>query len=512
MIRELIPSREFDQSSLERICRVAGLEPGSHIHISGVCGTGTASVLTLLKQLGFFVTGSDKAFYPPMGDVVRTEADRVYEGYRSDNLEPRPDLVVIGNSLSRNNPEVEYVLEQDIPFASMPEVFAALLIGRREDCPTSIVVSGTHGKTTTTAAMATVLDNAGLKPGYFIGGIPKNLPGSIRPVDMTIPAHSRCVVLEGDEYDSAFFSKYSKFHSYRPDIALITSLEFDHADIYNSVEEIQAEFSKFVARVPAAGFVIVNDSGEYLRPLAECWRSDPAIKAPVLFYGEHVDSDFRLLSRRSLHHEEPFLQQLEFNLQGRNLSCKTQLSGPQNALNLLAVAAIAHLFGLAPEQISQGISAFAGVLRRQNVLGEVRGRLLIEDFAHHPTAVQLTLQGLKEAYPGRRIIAVFEPRSNTSRRAFFQEQYGRSFEAADVILIRQVQDASGYSNTAAPIVALDVNKLVSELRAVGKNAETVDTVDSIIERLQQLSAEGDVIVLMSNGDFGGLPQKLPLSL
>lgn len=505
------PSKELDTDSLRRTTQLGELRPVAHIHISGVCGTGTGSVLQLLKACGFYVTGSDKAFYPPMGDVVRSYCDKLYEGYAPSNLEPRPDCVIIGNSLSKSNPEVQAILEQDIPFASMPEAFAALLIGTREYCPTSVVVAGTHGKTTTTAAIATLLDVAGRKPGYFIGGVPKNLPGSLRRVDESMPVANRVVVLEGDEYDSAFFSKYSKFHSYRPDIVVVTSIEFDHADIYNSVEEIELEFTRLARRVPKEGVILVADEGERLDGIVPIWREDPQIVAPILRYGAKSDSPLRMVSRTP-RSDGAQGQALHYLLDGQEIHCSTPLSGDHNAKNLLAAAAVADRCGVAATDIARGVATFSGVLRRQNVIAEVGGRTIIEDFAHHPTAVKVTLEGLKESYAPRRLIAVFEPRSNTSRRAFFQEEYPKSFGAADVVVIQEVADAGGYSGTAGPVVALNVPQIARDIAASGKDAVAPKSVQEIVEYLKTHSRSGDVIVLMSNGDFGGLPKQLPEAL
>ena len=337
---EITPSRVLDDACRARIKYASALKPGAHIHISGVCGSGTSAVLALLKKRGFYVSGSDKAFYPPMGAVVRGLADRLDEGYRPENLTPAPELVVIGNALSRGNPEVEAVLAQGIPFASMPEVFAAQLIAERDYCRTSVVVAGTHGKTTTTAAIAYLLDATGRKPGYFIGGVPENLAGNIRPVSEEIPVEQRVVVLEGDEYDSAFFAKYAKFHCYRPDIAVITSLEFDHGDIYNSVEEIEQEFTRFAARLPEEGLILVCDQGERLQRLAETWSKDKAIKAPILRYGMEAATRYRLCSRSLWCYQDVprkrFGQKLELGIGEQELTVRTTLSGEHNALNLLA--------------------------------------------------------------------------------------------------------------------------------------------------------------------------------
>ncbi len=498
----------MNDDSLKRAQFVSTLAPGAHVHVSGVCGTGTAAVLSLLKQLGFRVTGSDKAFYPPMGELVRSLADKVFEGYKPENLNPRPDLVIIGNSLSRGNPEIEYVLEQNIPYASMPEVFSALLIGDREHCRNSVVVCGTHGKTTTTALIATMLDNAGLKPGYFIGGKPIDLPSTIRTVDADIEPAKRAVVLEGDEYDSAFFAKWAKFHSYRPDIAVITSLEFDHADIYENIEQIEGEFSRFVKLIPDSGALVVCDDGGRLRKLAEGWKASGEFKGQLIFYGENHNDQSRLLTRASVSGG----QEIVVSVLGDELKAKVQLGGPHNALNYLAAATVGKLLGLNQQQIATGLSAFHGVFRRQQLIFDARGVRVIEDFAHHPTAVKVTLTGIKELYRPKRLIAVFEPRSNTSRRGFFQKEYAESFDAADMVMLLEVANAGGYSKTASEIKPLDVGQIAREVSAKGITAATYPTVEEIKTFLVGNLVEGDVVVLMSNGDFGGLPNELVAAL
>jgi UDP-N-acetylmuramate: L-alanyl-gamma-D-glutamyl-meso-diaminopimelate ligase len=264
------------QESEARMEFVRTLAKGSHIHLSGICGTGMGSVAALLKQLGFRISGSDKAFYPPMGGVVKALTSEIYEGYRPENLTTTPALVVIGNNLSADNPEVKEVIARGIPFASMPEVIGALLIGTREQVPTSIVVTGTHGKTTTTAAIATLLDKAGRSPGFMIGGVPLDLPSQVRP-------GVREVVIEGDEYDSAFFAKWPKFLSYRPDILVITSLEFDHADIYENIEEIEREFTRLISLVPSSGKIFVSTDSPALLKLIPIWREQA--KAELISYG-----------------------------------------------------------------------------------------------------------------------------------------------------------------------------------------------------------------------------------
>lgn len=494
---------ELDEESLKRAQRVSALKPGAHIYIIGVCGTGTASVAILLKDLGFRVSGSDKAFYPPMGDVVRKSIDQVFEDYDSVHLRVVPDLVLIGNSVSRDNVEAQHVLQNSIPYASMPEVLSSLLIGTREQCQTSVVVIGTHGKTTTTALIASMLDVAGLSPGYFIGGMPQNFPSSIRKVD---PKTKRVCVLEGDEYDSAFFAKWPKFHSYRPDILVVTSLEFDHGDIYESVEEIEVEFTRVVRRVPEGGVVLVCGETEGLRRLGLEWSKDAQVKARIKWYGQAKGFSYQLISRQVLSSPgfKDARQELLIRTKDGDSNYVSTLTGVHNAQNILATVAVGKEFGISDTQLQAGIEQFRGVLRRQQLVADIDNILVIEDFAHHPTAVETTLQGIKESYPGRRLVAVYEPRSNTSKRGFFLEQYKQSFTPADVTVILEVQDAGGYSATSHQIAPLDVNAIITHLISQGKTAKSCKTVSDIETHLLQITHPGDTVVIMSNGNFGNL--------
>ncbi len=511
---KVVRAHELDEQSLARVNYVASLPKDAHIHISGICGTGTGAVLSLLKDLGFYVTGSDKAFYPPMGTIVKDLADKVYEGYSAENLSKRPDLIVVGNALPVENPEIQYLLEENLPYASMPEVFSALLIGEREFCKTSVVVTGTHGKTTTSAACAWILDYAKRKPGYFVGGVLHNLAKSIRAVSEDIPIDRRVVVLEGDEYDSAFFAKFSKFHSYRPDIAIITSLEFDHADIYHSIEDIEKEFSRFVRRIPKEGLLLVADASERLDALVEQWR--PEIAARIARYGECEESEYRLCKRTPWCYQElpeqRMGQSLELELQGHSLRLDTRLSGVHNAYNLLACAAVARELGVGESQLAEAVQLFDGVKRRQEVIAEISGITIIEDFAHHPTAVDTTLKGIRESYSPGRLVAVFDPRSNTSRRNYFQDEYGRAFASADLAVLREVQDAGSYSATEDTISLLDISKVLADISNQGTTAHAFLDIDLLKEFLVNELREGDVVVLMSNGSFEGLPQSLPTAL
>lgn len=498
---EPIISTNFDENCKKRVADVANLKKGAKIHLSGVCGTGMSAVLALLKQKGFYCSGSDKAFYPPMGDVVRKLADQIYEGYSEQNISDDVDLVVIGNALSRGNSEVEHVLKNKIAFASMPEVFSALLIGTREDCAKSIVVAGTHGKTTTSAMIAEALSAAGLEPGYFIGGVPTNLPGGLAMVSEKLSPEKRTVVLEGDEYDCAFFGKFAKFLCYRPDIIVLTSIEFDHADIYASIEEINLQFELLISQLPEDGFLIACNEDAGVRNLVQRLADQGKLKAnKVKFYGHY--GDFKILSRKTVNEK----QVLELDLNGEERSLTLQVAGEYNALNALAALAVQKCLGL--KTVKKGLEDFKGVLRRQQVLYSKNEIDVIEDFAHHPTAVKKTLEALKERYPNRNLIAVFEPRSNTSRRAVFQQDYAHAFDAANHAMILKIAEATTYSKDKTEITALNLEDLVSDINSRGINTELYPTVDQLLAAIVESAKPGSVFVLMSNGDFGGLPKQL----
>jgi UDP-N-acetylmuramate: L-alanyl-gamma-D-glutamyl-meso-diaminopimelate ligase len=510
--------REFDKSALSRIEYIRDLSKDARIHISGVCGTGTGAVLSLLKQSGFYVSGSDKAFYPPMGDVVRGLADVVYEGFSSDNLKEKPNLVVIGNALSRGNPEVEFVIEKRIPFSSMPEVFSALLIGSREECGTSVVVSGTHGKTTTSSLVASILSHAGKSPGYFIGGVPTGgqLDGSIKAPSQDIPPEDRIVVLEGDEYDSAFFAKYSKFHCYRPDIAVVTNIEFDHGDIFEDLDAIKNEFSKFLRRIPKDGLVVACvdcPNVSFLLEVLEASKGFPK----VLRYGESMDADLVIRNRsRWCYQKLPvsrYGQEIEYVYQGRSISIKTKLNGLHNARNVGAAVLVALHLGVSQDKISESLDKYEPVKRRQQIILETEEIVLIEDFAHHPTEVKLTLQGIRDAYPDKKLIVFFEPRSNTSRRAFFKNEYLDALKVADIVFLKEVDSATavytGVSGSAELFSVEELSKALSENKA--QSFSSVET-DQLVNKFCEIDRTQSVIVVMSNGDFGGIIKKITSEL
>lgn len=512
------PVREFNDASQQRIDHVKELFSNNnlisplHVHVLGACGTGMGAIVCLLKQLGFYVSGSDKAFYPPMGDFIREYADVLYEKYSASNLLTRPALVVVGNALSRGNEELEKVLEDNIPFCSMSELLSALLIRGHQENPVSIVVSGTHGKTTTTALLAHILTVLDRQPAYFFGGVPTgdtlNLP--IKPFDLNTPRELRVSVIEGDEYDSAFFAKYSKFHCYRPDILVVTNIEFDHGDIFESIVDIENEFLKLFEKMPKAGFIVACYDACGARRVVDQFKAKNPNGPNVIWYGEDESCDIRILSTRLVEGRSStdFQQSLNINVRGREINIATKLTGTHNALNIAAAVSVLDILKLDLSQVSSAINSYSHVMRRQQVHIKRDDLVLIEDFAHHPTEVYYTLSGIKQAYPQRRLVAIFEPRSNTSRRAFFKDDYIRALCVADLIIIKEVDSGNaGYSGVSQDKELLDVSKLVTELKNRGKQAFSFLEIEMIFDKTKSLFEAGDVIMVMSNGDFGGIIKK-----
>jgi len=471
----------------------AQLTPPARVHFVGISGTAMASAATLLKEQGFQISGSDRAFYPPMGEVVRALTDQVYESYATENLEPAPDLVVIGNAVGASNPEAQYVEQRPLPYVSLPELLRARLIKERDEVATSVVVAGTHGKTTTTTAIAHILEQAGKNPGYLIGGMPKNLPSSIKA------ATNDVVVLEGDEYDSAYFAKWPKFLSYRPDVLILTNLEFDHADIYSSLADIKREFIAVANLVPKEGLILYCADDKNLRELFETTSFD----AKTLAYGFSNVAILRVSAKVSDSN-----QKLSCTLINGTLTATTSMLGKHNAQNLLVAAACAEYLSVHSSVIESAIESFRGVRRRQEQLVNSEEVLLIEDFAHHPSAVKTTLAGLKAAYPKRRLVAVFEPRSNTSRQQFFQDAYVASLGIANAAYLKTVSDTAIYSATKQQVELLDVPQVVAELRSQGIIAECYSETDALFSAITEGHQPGDVVVVMSNGSFDGLAGRL----
>ncbi|UCD85837.1 MAG: UDP-N-acetylmuramate:L-alanyl-gamma-D-glutamyl-meso-diaminopimelate ligase [Deltaproteobacteria bacterium] len=456
-----------------------------HIHLIAVCGTGMGSLAGMLKESGYQVTGSDTDIYPPMSDQLASQGIEIRSGYKPENLRDNPDLVIVGNAVPRDNPEVEAMLEKGIKYLSFPQALSQFFLAGK----TPLVIVGTHGKTTTSSLSAWILKSAGRDPGFLIGGVINNFRSSYRL------GNGNCFVVEGDEYDSAFFDKEPKFLHYRPQIAILTSIEFDHADIYRNLEEIKSSFRKFVDLLPENGLLLacIDDPG--VREIADTAR------CPVQWYGLDPEALWRA-------EEISFAEDgTAFSLhQGNeNLSrIQSPLSGKHNLHNLLGVIGACRSLGLSLSKIQEGLKGFEGVKRRQEVKGTVNGITVIDDFAHHPTAVKKTIDAMKHKYPGRRLWAVFEPRTASSRRKVFQDQYPDAFLEADRIIIADVYKAEKIVEEERFSPELIVRELVSK----GKEATHLGKADDIVSYLTDNLRKEDVVLIMSNGDFGGIVGKI----
>lgn len=474
-----------------------------HIHFIAIAGTGMGSLAGLLRARGHRVTGSDEGVYPPMSDSLAAWGIPVALGFRPENvLAERPDLVVIGNAVRAENPEARAAMEAGIPHQSFPQaLFEHAMRGRRR-----IAVTGTHGKTTTTSMVATLLHEAGRDPSMLVGGIAQNFDGSFR--DGAGPDF----VVEGDEYDTAFFDKSPKFLHYRPQIAVLTSIEFDHADVYRDLAHMQGEFAKLLRGIPEDGAVVAAAGSEAIEAVLS------RASCRVLRYGAgSADADYRARNLEAGPEGTRF--QIEVGAPHaaaalpqysdvQQVSALLPAYGAYNVNNSLAAVAVAQLCGVPLAQAAAALSAWRGVKRRQEVRGAARGITLVDDFAHHPTAVRETLAGLRARFPGRRLVAVFEPRSNTSRRARFEADFARALEAADLVLIQQVADEALYSAFGENPERLDAGRVAAQLESVGTPAAACADVGAIIERLAASCEPGDVVVTLSNGGFGGIWERL----
>ncbi|WP_111414219.1 UDP-N-acetylmuramate:L-alanyl-gamma-D-glutamyl-meso-diaminopimelate ligase [Billgrantia lactosivorans] len=453
-----------------------------HLHILGICGTFMGSLALLARDLGHAVTGSDAGVYPPMSTQLEEAGIGLHEGYAEANLTPRPDLVVVGNALSRGNPEVEALLDQGIPYVSGPQWLAEhVLPGRRV-----IAVAGTHGKTTTASLLAWLLESAGLAPGFLIGGVPRNFGVSAR-----LGAVGGPFVVEADEYDTAFFDKRSKFVHYRPEIAVLGNLEFDHADIFADLAAIERQFHHLVRTVPRRGRLLVADGEAALeRVLAMgCWT-------PVERFGSAPESPWRLaLERDDASRFRVIHQQGEAN---EDAVVDWALTGTHNARNALAALAAAHVCGVDLARGCAALSRFETPRRRQEVRGEVAGIQVVDDFAHHPTAFAATLEGLRAATPRGRLLAVIEPRSNTMRLGTMRDRLTASVAAADRVYWYQ---PPGLDWSLEPVV-----------QASPVPAQLEEDIDALVAALVAEARPLDRIVVMSNGGFGGIHEKLLAAL
>jgi UDP-N-acetylmuramate: L-alanyl-gamma-D-glutamyl-meso-diaminopimelate ligase len=465
-----------------------------HIHLSGICGTAMASLAGLLQLQGHRITGSDKAAYPPMSDLLASLNIPILEPYAEANLSPAPDLVVIGNALSRGNPEIERVLDERIPFTSMAALLhEEFLVGREP-----LVVAGTHGKTTTTSMLAWIYqvaarENIALEPSFLIGGVAENFGTSfqLRP--------TRPFIVEGDEYDTAFFDKGPKFLHYFPDALILTHVEFDHADIYADLEAVKTAFKRLVNLVPCRGLIVAYDNSD---KVSECLGR---AFCRVERYGFSESSDWRI---QYLRHEDGLTRWELWRAGALWAELAMRMAGEHNALNATAAAALAYGQGVSKEAIVEALATFKSVKRRMEVRAQINGVIIIEDFAHHPTAIRETLRALRSVYPQARLWAVLEPRSNTLRRKVLEADLIKSLRLADRVVLAGV-----YQQQSIPDAErLHPEEVVRALNAAGTPAELCPDVEAIVNRITPQLQSGDVVAILSNGGFDGIYEKLPLRL
>jgi UDP-N-acetylmuramate: L-alanyl-gamma-D-glutamyl-meso-diaminopimelate ligase len=457
----------------------------SHIHLIGICGTGMAALASILQEQGYTVTGSDQNVYPPMSDFLAGLGIEVMSGYAAANLATRPDLVIVGNVVRITNPEAVELGRLGLPYLSMPQALGHFFLADKR----SLVVAGTHGKTTTASLLATTLHRLGADPGCMIGGLVEAFGRNARV------GSGRFFVIEGDEYNTAFFNKVSKFQHYRPFGAILTSVEFDHADIFPNLAAIKASFAEFIGRIPPAGVLAICMDDPVAAGLAGSAR------CPVVGYGMGADCEWQLTDLRAKDLSIEFTVMHRGNPLGR---CTLPMPGRHNGLNALAVIALLHHFGFGFDAIVASLAAFEGVKRRQQVRGVIRGVTVIDDFAHHPTAVRETLHALRLAWPENRLIVVFEPRTNSSRRAVFQEQYTCVFGDADQVLVREHVPLDGVPMSEQ----FSSVRLAADLAAQGVSARAFPDTEAILAELSDLCRTGDVVVILSNGGFDNIHERL----
>lgn len=462
------------------------LKPQSHIHLMGICGTAMASLAGLLKDLGYKVTGSDLNPYPPMSTQIEAMGIQIQRPYKKENLNPKPDFVIVGNVISASNEEAQEMVRLDLPYCSLPQAMGEIIIAERD----SYVISGTHGKTTTTSLMSWVAENCGYQPGFLIGGIPKNFSQSFR-----VPK-ANTFIIEGDEYDTAYFDKVPKFIHYKPKNVILTSVEFDHADIYKDFDAVKVAFYQLMKLIPENGSLVFWGDDKNVKEIADTCK----VKSKFS-YGMQKTNDYYFEIKSETELETVF----EVYFKNERLDqFATPMVGRYNILNALAVIAQSHLHEFGLEDIKKALKSFQGVKRRQEVLGEYDGVLLIEDFAHHPTAVKETIQAIQNKYKSRKVFSVFEPRSATSRRKVFQKEYVEAFTQAHDVLLARAFDQSKISETDR----FSSDELISDLKQKGTSAGVFDSAIDIVNDLVKRTKSGDLILIMSNGGFDGIYEKL----
>jgi UDP-N-acetylmuramate: L-alanyl-gamma-D-glutamyl-meso-diaminopimelate ligase len=461
-----------------------------HYHLIGICGTAMASLAGMLQARGHRVTGSDENVYPPMSTMLEGLGIGLMQGYEAAHLEPAPDCVVIGNAIPRGNPEVETALNRRLLYRSLPEVLKEEFIrGRR-----SLVVAGTHGKTTTTSLAAWVIDQAGLAPSFMVGGVVQNFGSSFHVTD------SDYFIIEGDEYDTAYFDKGPKFMHYLPELAVVNNIEFDHADIYDDLDAVKLAFRRLTNLVPGTGKLIAGWDSPHVREVVASMGQ--RLFTQLETFGTGEDAGWQA---RDIAYSEGMTRFRVFRQGKEWAEFQTALVGDFNVRNCLAVIIAADAWGVERNAITGALATFKSVRRRCEVRGEVNGVTVIDDFAHHPTAVRETLTALRLKYKDQRIVAVFEPRSRTSCHATFQDAYVAAFMPADYVIISRVFDAQRAAEMGG---VLDISKLIENISVQGKPAFAITDVDEIVRQLVPELRSGDVVAIMSNGAFGGIHEKL----
>jgi UDP-N-acetylmuramate: L-alanyl-gamma-D-glutamyl-meso-diaminopimelate ligase len=442
------------------------------------------TVAAMFRELGLQVTGSDQAVYPPMSDFLRERGIVFHEGYAEKNLSPKPDLAIVGNALSRGNPELEAVLSHRIPFVSLPELLRGWFLYKTRN----LVVSGTHGKTTTSTMLAFLLEKADLHPSWFIGGVPLDLPGGCHS------GTGSFWVLEGDEYDTSFADKRSKFLHYLPELVILNNVEFDHADIYPDLAAIQKSFRQLLQQVPSTGLALINADD----PNALAVAQDAPCEILEVGSGPQAAARYQILkadaggSRFTLHGQE-------FHL---------QLAGKHNVHNASMALCAAHTLGLPIDKLAAILPTFRGVRRRLEVRAEANGITLVDDFGHHPSALRESIAALRGKYPGRRLWALFEPRSNTTRRGIFQNELAQSLSAADGVYITEI----ARKEQIDPQMRLDPKKIADDIRKAGRESFYLPGPEEILKDILPRLKSGDVVAIFTNGSFGGLVGKLAAAL
>ncbi len=456
-----------------------------NIHLMGICGTAMASLAGILKNKGYHVTGSDQNVYPPMSTMLEDMGIEIKKGYSGDNLDSLIDLVIVGNVITKVNPEAVRLSEKRLNYLSLPQALKYFAIEDRK----SVVIAGTHGKSTTSAICSWLLEQTGMEPGYMVGGILNNFKSSFKL------GKGEYFVIEGDEYDTAFFDKGPKFLHYAPFITILTSIEFDHADIYRDLDHVISSFRKLISIMPPEGLIIANSDDPIV--LEETKRAG----CRVITYGFNENALWSAADVR----DEKDGTHIRILRDGKDyISLFSPLYGRHNISNILSTVALSDYIGIPPEKIPAAIGSFRGVKRRQEIRGEENGILVLDDFAHHPTAVEKTIEAVKGKYENRRLVAVFEPRSNSSRRGIFQERYGRAFDLADLVFIpeppmmEKVPADDRFSSTG----------LVAGLKGRGVNAFYGETTDKLLDMILSRVLPGDVVLIMSNGAFDNIHEKL----